>query len=240
MTSKAKPNPKHLVQGDPIPPLKKGVPRLFSFRFCPFAHRSRLVLAAKNVDYELVNISLSKKPEWYKTKNPFGTTPCFEHDEKIVRDSSIVCEYVNDAYPGVNLWPEDPYRKAQDKMLLDYFGSKISPPFFKATYHPPPSSTEDFLAVYQKELYVLEEELKKRGSAFFFGEKPGLVDFIMWPWFERWAVLGEDFHRENYPTLMGYCGRMKEDPAVIEAATPDEIYQNNFKKQMEGNPQDDY
>lgn len=75
--------------------------------------------------YEVVNISLSKKPEWYKTKNPFGTTPCFEHDEKIVRDSSIVCEYVNDAYPGVDLWPEDPYRKAQDKMLLDYFGSKV-------------------------------------------------------------------------------------------------------------------
>ncbi|XP_041455670.1 glutathione S-transferase omega-1-like [Lytechinus variegatus] len=241
MTPSPKPNPKHIVQGEPLPPLKKGVPRLYSFRFCPFAHRARLVLAAKNVDYELVNISLSKKPEWYFSKNPFGTTPCFEHDEKIVRDSTLVCEYVNDAYPDHgNLWPSDPYRKAQDKMLLDYFGSKISPPFFKATYHPPESPTEDYLAIYQKELYVLEDELKKRGTAFFFGNRPGLVDYIMWPWFERWTVFGEEFKRDNYPTLMGYCARMKEDPAVIEASTPDEIYQDQFKRLLEKNPQDDY
>ncbi|XP_072168749.1 glutathione S-transferase omega-1-like [Diadema setosum] len=236
----AKANPKHLVQGEPLPPLKSGILRLYSYRFCPFAHRARLVLAAKNIDYELVNISLSKKPEWYKTKNPMGATPCLEHDEKLVRDSVIVCEYLNDAYPGNNLWPDDPYKKALDRVLLDYFGSKISPPFIKATYHPPPSSDEDFLATFKKELMVLEEELQKRDSPFFFGERPGMVDFIMWPWFERWAILGDDFKREDYPVLLAWQGRMREDPAVQEAATPDEIYRDHFRKLMAKTPQDDY
>ena len=34
-------------------------------RFCPFAERTILVLLAKNIPFEVVNINLKRKPEWF-------------------------------------------------------------------------------------------------------------------------------------------------------------------------------
>ena len=77
------------------------------------------------VRYHIININLKQKPEWYFTKNPLGSTPCLESDEKIVTDSAIICDYLDDAYSSNPLWPEDPYQKARDKMVLDYHSSKV-------------------------------------------------------------------------------------------------------------------
>lgn len=41
-------------------------------RFCPYAQRAILALNAKQVDYEVVNIDLSNKPEWFFSKSGFG------------------------------------------------------------------------------------------------------------------------------------------------------------------------
>jgi glutathione S-transferase len=37
--------------GSIFPPLKKGLLRLYSMRFCPYSQRVRLVLNAKNIQY---------------------------------------------------------------------------------------------------------------------------------------------------------------------------------------------
>lgn len=40
--------------------------------FCPYAQRVRLVLSAKDIDHETVNINLKDKPEWLFELNPEG------------------------------------------------------------------------------------------------------------------------------------------------------------------------
>jgi glutathione S-transferase len=47
-------------------------PSLFSARACPFAHRTRLVLAQKGVDFELVEIDLQNKPAWFQSVSGYG------------------------------------------------------------------------------------------------------------------------------------------------------------------------
>jgi glutathione S-transferase len=39
-------------------------------------------------------------------------------------------------------------------------------------------------------LDLFETELKSRGSKFFGGEKPAMVDYMIWPWFERFELFG--------------------------------------------------
>jgi glutathione S-transferase len=34
-------------------------------RFCPYAERTMLVLLAKGIPFDVVNINLKKKPEWF-------------------------------------------------------------------------------------------------------------------------------------------------------------------------------
>ena len=39
---------------------------------------------------------------------------------------------------------------------------------------------------FQKEMKIFEEELVKRGTKYFFSQDyPGVLDFNLWPWFER-------------------------------------------------------
>ena len=54
--------------------------------------RARLVLAAKGIEYECVNINLKDKPDWYLEMNPLGKVPTIEMpDGKVIYESAICC-----------------------------------------------------------------------------------------------------------------------------------------------------
>lgn len=40
--------------------------------YCPYAQRVRLVLIAKGVPHDIVNINLTNKPQWYFDIHPEG------------------------------------------------------------------------------------------------------------------------------------------------------------------------
>ncbi|XP_005637755.1 glutathione S-transferase omega-2 isoform X2 [Canis lupus baileyi] len=106
----------------PPGPVPEGLIRIYSMRFCPYAHRTRLVLRAKGIRHEVININLRNKPEWYYTKHPFGQIPVLENSKcQLIYESVIACEYLDDAYPGRKLYPYDPYERARQKMLLELF-----------------------------------------------------------------------------------------------------------------------
>lgn len=71
--------------------------------------------------YEIVNINTKVKPEWFFSKNPLGLVPVLEKDDKIVYESAICNEYLDEAYSdhGPRLFPSDPYAKARMQMLME-------------------------------------------------------------------------------------------------------------------------
>uniref|UniRef100_A0A8C5YL15 Glutathione S-transferase omega n=1 Tax=Marmota marmota marmota TaxID=9994 RepID=A0A8C5YL15_MARMA len=106
----------------PPGPVPEGTIRVYSMRFCPYSHRTRLVLKAKGIRHEVININLRNKPDWYFTKHPFGQVPVLETSQcQLIYESVITCEYLDDAYPGRRLFPYDPYERARQKMLLELF-----------------------------------------------------------------------------------------------------------------------
>nr|XP_004468293.1 glutathione S-transferase omega-2 isoform X2 [Dasypus novemcinctus] len=119
---------KSLGKGSRPPgPVQEGVIRLYSMRFCPYAHRTRLVLYAKGIRHEIVNINLKNKPDWFYTKHPFGQIPVLENSKcQLIWESAITCEYLDDAYPGKKLFPCDPYERARQKMLLELFSKVLA------------------------------------------------------------------------------------------------------------------
>ena len=121
---------KHLAEGTEFPPLTDKL-RVYSMLYCPYAQRTRLVLEAKSIDYETVNIDLSKKPQWYLNLNPAGLVPCLHLGEgKLIPESLITAEYLDQAYPENKLTPSDPYTNAQHKLIVEGF-SKVITAFYK-------------------------------------------------------------------------------------------------------------
>ncbi len=157
---------KHLANGSEFPPLT-GKLRVYSMLYCPYAQRTRLVLEAKNIDYETINIDLSKKPEWYLELNPAGLVPCLHLDEgKLIPESLITADFLDESYPDNKLTPSDPYTNALHKLIVEGF-SKVTTAFYKLLRKTDPEA-EKLLAD------ALELAVEKKLTTNYFG---GIFNF---------------------------------------------------------------
>lgn len=111
--------------------------RLYSMRFCPFAHRAHLVLEAKNIPYHTAYIDLHQKPEWLTQKSPLGKVPALEipsvKGDPLI-ESLIIADYLDEQYPQNPLNSKDPLQKARDRILIERFNAFIGP-FYRLMFN---------------------------------------------------------------------------------------------------------
>ena len=79
------------------------------------AQRVRLVLAEKQLETTLHPMNLRRgdqfEPEYMKL-NPNGVVPTLVHDGRVVIDSAVIAEYLDDAFPAPPLKPGDLVHRA--------------------------------------------------------------------------------------------------------------------------------
>lgn len=204
-------NVKHLKTGDSEPSFDQNDKiHLLSMRFCPYAQRVHLVLNAKKIQYDTTNINLTNKPEWFTKYSPHGNVPALylknEAGKPWIYESLIVCDYLDEKYPEVQLYPKDAAQKAIDRLLIQRHDA-TSMKIFGLLFGRLPDTT-----TLEKEVFdaidSFEVELKNRGTTFFGGSSPGMLDFMLWPIYERIGVLrrflGDKYQFENkrYPKLV--------------------------------------
>jgi glutathione S-transferase len=87
-------------------------------------------LFEKGLDFNQHFIDPSKfeqHSDWFKAINPRGQVPALEHDGRVVTESTVICEYLEDVFPdaGVSLRPADPFKRAEmrvwTKWVDEYF-----------------------------------------------------------------------------------------------------------------------
>lgn len=220
-----------LAKGSDAPgPVPQGLIRLYSMRFCPYAQRARLVLLAKGIKHEVVNINLKNKPDCFFEKSPLGLVPSLEtSDGKIIYESPIVCEYLDDAFPGAKLLPSDPYAKAEQKMLLEAF-SAVTPIFYKILMAPKNDDVEtEIKSQFFEKFKKLEEALAKKNTPYFGGESVSFFDYMVWPWFEKFGFCGLEGLLDKTPNIKAWQDRMLQDPAVKATYTEQEDFAGFFK-----------
>ena len=80
-----------------------------------------------NRRYEVVNVNLNKKPDWYLKLNPLGQVPFLQHDDgRGLPESLIVADYLDEIYPENRLSPTDPFVRATHRVLIEIFGKVIT------------------------------------------------------------------------------------------------------------------
>jgi len=233
---------KHLSTGSECPPSKPGVIRCYSMKYCPYAERTRLILKAKNVEHDIVNVNLKQKPAWLFEKNPLGKVPALELHDDVLIESLVTCDYLDEKYPEPALYPTDPWKKAKDRIMVELF-SKVTSPMYKLNFNSDdsslvPSICEDV----RVGLDIFEKELEKRGTVMFGGDKPGMLDFMIWPWIERLPMaqdlVGEAQNltpTDRFPKLLAWIEAMKKDKVVMSVfITPED--HKTFRSQMMNAP----
>ena len=115
----------HLSSGSPKPVLDPNQVYVYNMRFCPYAQRTMLVLLDKKVNFNVININLKKRPDWFVAET-FGLVPVILYKDDIIPESLITSDLVDELFPGAALTPADPVAKAKDRVVLEIFGKVIS------------------------------------------------------------------------------------------------------------------
>jgi glutathione S-transferase len=85
----------------------------------PCARRVRITLLEKGLSWRTRLIDLERmeqKSPWYLALNPNGIVPTLQHGDRIVWESNVITEYLDDVFPRPKLYPADPWERAQAKM----------------------------------------------------------------------------------------------------------------------------
>ena len=94
--------------------------KLYDYGTAPNPRKVRIFLAEKGVEYELVQVDMTKRehksPEFLKM-NPSGKVPVLELDDgRYLSESIAICRYLEGVYPQPNLFGVDAFEMGHIEM----------------------------------------------------------------------------------------------------------------------------
>lgn len=94
------------------------------------AQKVRFVLKEKGLDWVEHRLNLRRgdqfDPEYLKL-NPKAVVPTLVHDGNVVRESSVIAEYIDDAFPEPPLRPADPFNRSVMRLVMKAFDEEMHP-----------------------------------------------------------------------------------------------------------------
>lgn len=92
---------------------------LYHFNNSVCSEKVRMVLKEKGLDWESVEVDLFKSKQFdpdYLKLNPKGVVPTLVHDGNVITESTLIAEYLDDAFPDPSLKPADPFERARMRL----------------------------------------------------------------------------------------------------------------------------
>lgn len=100
---------------------------LFHLWLHPFSRKVRIVLAEKKLEFELQIEKVWERRTEFLALNPAGDVPVLiEKDGTTLANSQVICEYLEEVYPEVNLLGLDPVQRAETRRLVSWFDVKFN------------------------------------------------------------------------------------------------------------------
>jgi glutathione S-transferase len=87
------------------------------------SQRVRFVFNGKKIPFDEIKLNLLEGDQLksdYLKLNPNGVVPTLDHDGKIVIDSTVIAEYLDEIAPEISFTPEDPVARARMRALMHF------------------------------------------------------------------------------------------------------------------------
>jgi glutathione S-transferase len=99
--------------------------RLFHVPLSPFCRKVRLCLAEKKIEVELVEERYWEQDPEFLRRNPAGKVPILRIDNRLLAESTPICEYLDETRPDPSLLPSDPETRYEVRRLVAWFDDKF-------------------------------------------------------------------------------------------------------------------
>ena len=128
---------------------------LYDFGNSVCCQKVRITMRAKGLEWEAVKVDLFKAEQYdakYLKLNPKGVVPTLVHDGKPVIESTLICEYLDDAFPVPRLVPSDPWQRSRMRL----WSKMVDEGLFEGV-------TElSFSAMFRERMRNMPEEMRER------------------------------------------------------------------------------
>jgi glutathione S-transferase len=202
-------------------------PRLWSWNLSPFAGKVRVAFAEKGVPVELLEIHPVKRPARLRELNPTNRVPVLEVGDVAIRESSAICEWLEETHPQPSLWPADPAERAAARGLLRWVDDELSANFFlsmrKQAFGRDKTDPEDIVETLQRRLVrrwdTLEELLGRTDGPWLMGgDEPTLTDLAAIPLAVRLPQWKPELQpdADGHPRAAAWLEALRARPSAAE------------------------
>jgi glutathione S-transferase len=183
------------------------IPLLYSFRRCPYAIRTRMVITYCDFSVEIREVDLKNKPAELLKISPKGTVPVLQlaretFNGKVIDQSRDIIKYVLAETQNKNLLPES---VAEGEKLIDendqYF--KI----YLDKYKYPQKFPEETAINYRgkAEVFLKKLEAILSQNKFLSGDKLSYIDIAIFPFIRQFAMVDKNwFDNSQYKNLKNW------------------------------------
>ena len=182
--------------------------------------RVKIVLHEKGLAYQRVTLDLAKKEQKraeFLKLNPYGKVPVINDNGKVLFESCIINEYLDEQYPQPELMPKDPYLRGRGRILVDYGLRYMHEPYWALRGEMLKQETERDQTVIDEKRRDLRELMRYLEEAL--GDKPyflgelSLTDIDLLGRFIRFEDYGA-LPDPSLPRLNDWLQKMKQRPSV--------------------------
>lgn len=176
---------------------RRSVMTLFSRPTDLHSHRTRLVLAEKNINIEISNVMGPDLPEDLMDLNPYHTVPTLVDRDLTLYDSRVIIEYLDERFPHPPLMPVDPVTRAQFRLAL----FRIEMDWYSIAQETE-SSIDGKLGTKARKMLresILQSMELFGARPYFLSEDFSLVDCTIAPLLWRLPVYGIDLGKDAEP-----------------------------------------
>jgi len=202
----------------------------------PYVRKVLACMDLKGLPFEVDPITPFYGNEEFRRLSPLCRIPVLIDGNFSCSDSSVICAYLDEAYPGHPLFPAGPKDRARARWLEEFADTRLGDVFiwglfYQKVVHPlvwgepgdaariEKSLDEDIPAA----LDYLERQLP--AERFLFGDI-GVADISIASFFRNGAYAGFSIDAARWPTTAGFVERTLAHPCIADLLRFEDVQRN--------------
>ncbi|WP_294121723.1 glutathione S-transferase family protein [Sphingomonas sp.] len=189
----------------------------------PYVRKVLVCMELKGLDYEVDPITPFFGNDEFRRMSPLCRIPVLIDDGLVLTDSTVIAEYLDEAFPDPPLMPKDPKQRAKARWLEEFADTRLGDVFIWGLFYPkmvhprvwgepgdPDRIERSLTTEIPAALDYLEAELPDDG--FLFGDM-GLADISIASFFRNAAYTGFSPDPSRWPRVARLVERVLAHPA---------------------------
>jgi glutathione S-transferase len=202
----------------------------------PYVRKVLACLNLKGLAFEVDPITPFYGNDEFERLSPLRRIPVLIDGDFSISDSSVICAYLDEAYPGHQLFPADPKDRARARWLEEFADTRLGDVFIWGLFYQKvvrplvwgdPIDEERIARSLREDipaaLDYLEQELPADG--FLFGQV-GAADIAIASFFRNGAYAGFEPDAERWPRTAKFVERTLAHPAIASLLKFEDVQRN--------------